>query len=379
MSFFEEDDEPLRTTQRPRPRPRRGSPAGGAVNDSQTIYTRRAILGLGLVLLVVVLGLFVRSCSNSRAENALRSYNTKVSGLADESHQTGSEFFKLFTSNQPSAQELQTNISGYGVQAQKTLQQAEDLSVPSDMVPAQQSLLIALQLRRDGLNEVAKNIRTALGDSGEQADAAIGEIQKQMSAFNASDVLYDARVAPLIKQVLDRKDIVVDGGVKSSPFLPTVDWLSKQYIATKLDQQLTSGNTGGSGGDKEQQTTGPGVHGTGLNATSAGDQTLQPGVPNQITYQPGMSFFVSFTNQGENDEFNVKVTLRIESENSSPITINTTVQTIAKGAKATAELKLNRTPPLNTSAQIKVTVAGVPGEKKTDNNKSTYPALFKRG
>jgi hypothetical protein len=380
VSFFDEDDEPLRTTtRRPRPRPRRGSPAGGAVTDSQTIYIRRAVLGLGLVLLIVLFGLFVKGCSENRAKQALKDYNTKVSALAAESSATGKEFFTLFNGDQPSSQELQTRVSSLRAQVEQTLDQARNLSVPDDMVPAQQSLLIALELRQDALDQVARNIRTALGDSGEQADKAIDNLAGQMSALNASDVLYDARVVNMIQQTLNQKGVVVSG-VSKSPFLPDVSWLSPQFIAQKLDQQLTSGNggSGGSGGDK-QQTTGPGLHGTGLNATSAGEQTLQPGVSNQITYQPGMSFFVSFTNQGDNDEFNVKVTLRIESESSSPITLNATVPTVAKGAKATAELKLNRTPPLNTSAQIRVTVAAVPGEKKTDNNKSTYPALFKRG
>jgi hypothetical protein len=163
--------------------------------------------------------------------------------------------------------------------------------------------------------------------------------------------------------------------VTSSQFLASVDWISPQFVAQKLDQQLTSGKQGAGG---KAQTTGPGLHGTGLNATSVGTQTLAPGASNQITFQPGMVFQVAFTNQGENEEFKVKVTLRIESSG-SPITISTTVPSIAKGAKATAQLTLNRTPPLNTAVTIRVTVAPVPGEKKTDNNKSAYPALFKRG
>jgi len=377
VSFFDEDDEPVRTTSRPRPRPRRGSPAGGAAADSQQIYIRRAALGLGLVLIVVLLGLVVSSCRSNQAKQGLKDYNGKVNGIASESQQTGGEFFKLFAQDQPSASDLQTQINTLRVQAERTLQQAQGLSVPDDMVPAQQSLLIALELRRNALQTIGEQIRTALGDSGDQADAAIGQMAGQMSAFSASDVLYRARVVPFIQDALKSKEI---GGqvVSTSKFLPTVDWLSTQYIAQKLDQQLTSGNSNASDGGKGQPT-GPGLHGTGLTATSVGNQTLQPGVSNQITYQPGMVFFVAFTNQGDNDEFNVKVTLRIESENSSPITLTANVPSIAKGAKATAELKLNRTPPLNTSAQIRVTVAAVPGEKKTDNNKSTYPALFKRG
>jgi hypothetical protein len=374
VSFFDEDDEPVRTTRRPRPRPRRGSPAGGAATDSQTIYLRRAGLALGLVVLVLLLGIVVKGCRNTAAENALKDYNGKVSGLAAESHQTGVELLKLFGQGQPSASQLQSNILSFKAQADTTLKQAQSLSVPDAMVPAQQSLLISLELRRNALASIAENVRTALGDSGEQADSAINAIAGQMSALNASDVLYDARVIPFIRDALAKKDIA-NQSVTSSQFLASVDWISPQFVAQKLDQQLTSGKQGAGG---KAQTTGPGLHGTGLNATSVGTQTLAPGASNQITFQPGMVFQVAFTNQGENEEFKVKVTLRIESSG-SPITISTTVPSIAKGAKATAQLTLNRTPPLNTAVTIRVTVAPVPGEKKTDNNKSAYPALFKRG
>jgi hypothetical protein len=339
---------------------------------------RRAFVGLGLVLLVVLLGLVVKSCSDSRAEKALKYYNSKVSAIAAESQGTGSDFFKLFGSGQPSASDLQASINSLRVQAETTLKQAQALSVPSGMTAAQQSLLISLELRRNALDGVGKQIRTALGDSGEQADSAIKNIAGQMSAMNASDVLYAARVVPFIRDTLNKEGVVVTPGVTLSRFLPNVDWLSSQYVATQLDQQLTSGGSGKTGGGKAQPT-GPGLHGTGLNATSVGNQTLSPTSPNQITYQPGMIFFGAFTNQGENDEYNVKVTLRIESESGTPITLNATVPTVAKGVKATAQLKLDRTPPLNTAATIRVTVAAVPGETKTDNNKSSYPALFKRG
>ncbi len=328
-------------------------------------------------MLVILLGLFVSSCRESQAKKALKTYNNKVSGIAAESQGTGTDFFKLFKSGQPSATDLQASINSLRVQAETTLKQAQGLSVPSEMTSAQQSLLIALELRRNAVDGVGKQIRTALGDSGEQADAAIKNIAGQMSAMNASDVLYQARVVEFIKQGLASKEIGQQK-VFESRFLPNVDWLSAEYVAQQLDQQLTSGGTGKTTGGKAQPT-GPGLHGTGLNATSVGNQTLQPGAPNQITYTPGMVFFVAFTNQGENDEYNIKVTLRIESESGSPITLTANVPTVVKGAKATAQLKLSRTPPLNTAATIRVTVAAVPGETKTDNNKSSYPALFKRG
>jgi hypothetical protein len=376
VSFFDEDDEPLRTTPRPRPRPRRGSPAGGAAADQQQIYVRRAVFGLLIVLVVVLLGLFVKSCSDSRAKQALRDYNTKVSALAGESQNTGVSFFKHFAASQPSATQLQTAINSDKATADTTLKQARQLDVPDEMVPAQQSLLIALELRRDALDQVAQNIRTALGDSGEQADQAIKNIAGQMAALNASDVLFSARVDPLIKKVLDDKQIGSQT-ISSSQFVKDVSWLSPEFVAQKLDQQLTSGNASGNGGTS-RQPTGPGLHGTGLNSTSVGTQTLTPGAPNQITYTPGMIFFVSFTNQGDNDEFNIKVTLRIEGSSGSPITLTANVPSAPKGSKQTAQLKLNRTPPIGSAVTIAVNVAAVPGEKKTDNNKSSYPALFKR-
>ena len=93
----------------------------------------------------------------------------------------------------------------------------------------------------------------------------------------------------------------------------------------------------------------------------------------------GQAFTVSFTNQGENEEFNIKVTLKISRSSGSPITLQKTVPQLAKGEKITVELPLNREPPIGTALTIDVNVNKVPGEEKTDNNKSTYPSLFAQG
>ena len=140
-------------------------------------------------------------------------------------------------------------------------------------------------------------------------------------------------------------------------------------------------STGSADDTNKNQPTGPGLHGTGLNATSYGNVTLSPTASNRLTYVKGQPFLVAFTNQGDNDEFNVKVTLKIQlaSGTGSPITLNKTVPQIAKGEKATVELPLNREPPLGAVVNINVTVGKVPGEEKTDNNKSTYPTLFAQG
>ena len=52
---------------------------------------------------------------------------------------------------------------------------------------------------------------------------------------------------------------------------------------------------------------------------------------------------------------------------------------ISSEATSEARLPLDKTPPLDAATTVSVQIAPVPGEKKTDNNASDYPALFTRG
>jgi len=347
--------------------------------DGQTVLVRRMVAVIVGALLLLVLIFVVRACNNSRHKEALRNYNLQVSGIATESRQTGEQFFEEM--NRGGAQ-APTDLYGQVIQfknsADKSLAQARDLDVPDDMVSAQQALLIALELRRDGLTKVAEDVKTALGDEGEAADRAIGSIAGQMQAFNASDVLYKSRVIPFVRTELQDAKAGTDIQVQQSQFMRDINWVSEQFVASKLGQQLSGGGDGdGAGGSDEP--SGPGLHGTGLDATSYGQTTLQPG-SNRLTYVAGQAFSVAFTNQGDNDEFNIKVTVKIERESGgSPINLTKTVQKVAKGEKATVTIPLNREPPLDTVVNITATVASVPGEKTKDNNTATYPSVFASG
>ncbi len=370
MSFFDEDDEPR---SRP-PRPRRA--AGGDVSaDTQTIRIRQAAAAIGLIVILLLLVFVVRSCQSSAKENALKDYNREVSTIGGESaSQIGAEFFRLLgEGGSDSPADLQSAISSFKTQADQQLSQAEGLSVPDEMRNAQLSLLNTLEWRRDGLEFISGRVRTALGDSGEEADQAIEQIAGQMQVFLASDVSYETRVRPSIKAALDDKEI---GGQDIAPsvFLPSIDWLQPDVVASQLGQQLSAG----SGRDKNEPT-GPGLHGTNLESVSYGDTTLQPGASNQLTYSPDSTFSVKFTNGGDNDEFDVKVTVRIQGGSGDPITLTDTIDQIAPKASATANLALEESPPLGSAVTIRVNVAKVPGEERTDNNEAEYQALFAEG
>jgi hypothetical protein len=367
VSFFDEDDEPRRRAPRPR------SAAGGDVAaDSQTLMIRRAVAGVVVVLFLLLLIFVIRSCQSSQHESALKDYNSEVSAIASQSsRQVGTEFFRLLgQGGSESPQDLQTAISGFKVQAEQQLNQAKALDVPDEMRSAHESLLIALEWRRDGLAYIAERIRTALGDSGDAADEAIQQIAAQMQVFLASDVDYQTRVAPSIKAVLDDNEI---GGqqIAQSQFMTDLAWLEPATVADKLGQQLSAG-----AGRNSNEPTGPGLHGTNLESVSYGDTTLQPDAPNQLTYAADSAFAVKFTNGGENDEFDVKVSVKIESDSGSPITLTDTIDQVAPQASATANLALEKKPPIGSAVTITVKVAPVPGEEKTDNNQSEYQAIF---
>ena len=136
------------------------------------------------------------------------------------------------------------------------------------------------------------------------------------------------------------------------------------------------------GGHDPNEPTAPGLHGTELDAAAYGDKTLQAGAVNRLTYVEGQPFVVVFTNGGENDEFNVKVSVRLRPENGDAITLSQSVPEIAQGERATVRLALDRQPPIGRAVTIEVDVAKVPGEKthdSRDNNRASYPVLFAKG
>ncbi|MDP9386228.1 MAG: hypothetical protein M3P50_13575 [Actinomycetota bacterium] len=370
MSFFDED---VDTRRRASSRPRRTGPPRGPSSDHQTLLVRRGVAVGGALLLLVLLALVVNSCRSNAREDSLKDYNREASAIARASEtEVAAPFFRSFGEGADgSPTDLQTAISSLRVEAENHLQQAEDLDVPDEMVPAQRSLLIALELRRDALDFIAQRIRPALGDEGDAADEAITEIAGQMQSFLASDVVYRARVAPLIDQAFDDAEI---GGqeISRSRFLPSLVWLSPDTVGQRL------GGAGG-GGDEDQtdREPSPGRHGTGLESVSVGELTLEPGAANRIPAGGPPTFDIRFTNQGESDEQDVRVDVRITpAGGGQAIAGSDTVDTIARGASATASVRLPRAPAAGQPVTVRVRVRPVPGEEMTENNEQEYPAQF---
>jgi hypothetical protein len=372
LSFFE-GDEPTRVSRPARPRRpsggRSASRGGGGTRppDRQTLLVRQAVaIGLGLLLLILLV-VGVRSCQNSAKESGLKDYNRNVTAVIKASdNEVMRPFFGLMNNGAQEGQDLQVQVNQLRQAADDLAKRAERFSVPGEMAEAHDDLLMVLNFRRQGLARIAEAIPSAQG-RGVPAEQAVNRIAANMQLFLASDVVYSQRVAPYIKEALDNAG-VSGQTIATSRSLPSVEWLSPQYVAARLGSEAAGGTTTG--------TAAPGLHGHGLVSVTANGVTLQPGgVINRVPVTGGATFTVAFQNQGDNNERNVRVTVTVRG-GPKPVTAQKIVpQTTAKQS-AQVSIPLGAAPPTGQATTVEVVVNRVPGERNTTNNRQTYTVLF---
>lgn len=329
-------------------------------------------LGAGIVV-VILLFLLLKGCASIRTENSYKDYVREVAADVQQSQQESDAVFGLLRKGEASGQsavDLQNNINGFRAEAAKLAERARKREAPDKVKAANRYLVDALQLRAEGLGAIARLLPTALGDSG--AGTAIKQIAAQNRLFDASDVLFTQKYLPgLYKAIKDEglaNDVPVPQALRSPKgFLPSVDWLRPNSVASAL--------TGTASTDTTAAT--PGLHGTGLVAVTVqpSGTALSTSGTVDIRAQKGLSFDVQVQNQGQSSEKNVTVQVRISGAG-KPISVDQQITEIARGETATASVPLPSLPATGRPVTITVTAKGVPGEKKLDNNKQTYQAIF---
>ncbi len=323
---------------------------------------------VALLVVVILIAVGVHSCQVSQANSALRDYSDSVASIMRASNQTGQQFFTVLSSGGGSSngQNLQSQLDEARLSAENQLNRAASLSPPDQVKGAQQDLLLALQMRRDGIANIAKQIQSALQPS--TSTEAVSSIAAEMARFYASDVLYKDYALPAIVGALHSAGIAV-GGTNGEPieggqFLADVQWLTPSYVASQLHTSFTPTSKGGK--------VAPGTHGHELNSVSVGGTTLQTGSTNTIPASPAPVFTLTFTNSGQNNESNVvcKVSL-----STGGLTAQTIVPTTQAGQQTTCQVTLPSSPAAGSST-LTATVEPVPGEKNTANNTLTFPVTF---
>jgi hypothetical protein len=316
-----------------------------------------------------------KGCVDSRKDNALKDYNRNVTAVINDSDQSvGKPFFQRMSDGARNSSQLSVQINQLRLAAEDDVKRAKAFDVPGDMGPAQRNLELVLNLRAEGLTKIADEIPAALG-RGQTSEDAINKIAGEMQNFLTSDVVYAQRVAPLIKDALDDND-VKGQQIAGSRFMTDISWLAPATVASHLGR--SAGSTGSSGSSGQAA---PGLHGHGLDATSIGATTLQPeapGVVNRVAWSNNPAITVKFTNQGDNDESNVKVSVEVKPTSGKAIPATKTISQTKAKATATVNIPLGAAPPAGTPTTLTVAIAKVNGEKTTSNNRSSYTVIFTR-
>jgi type II secretory pathway pseudopilin PulG len=364
MSFLEEIDE------RPRRRSSRRPPPRGPGVDSQTLWVRRGIAIAVGILIVILLVVGIHSCQVSRRHSAFRNYNRDVGALLQESDQESGELFNLLrnpSGNAASPVDVTNNANGVRVQAEQLVDRARGVSHPGELNTAQRYLLETLELRRDGIANIATLLRSALGDQGRQQ--AVNSIAGQMRNFDASDVIYSQRFVPEFQLQLKKQGLLGEAQIPKSAFLPDIAWLDPTTVADRIARIRGGGTATG--------PVAPGLHGTSLGpvVVKPGGQTLSTTQAVAIPAGANTSFDVQVTNGGVNNETNVTVRVTISGAG-NPINVEQRIASFPHGTTQTVNVPLAQTPPTGQPVRITVDVLPVPGEKKIDNNKGTFPAIF---
>jgi hypothetical protein len=367
LSFFDEADEP-RTAPTPR---RRRRPSGGGrrpPTEQQAIRIRRAVAATALLIVVILIAVGVHSCQISQRNSALKDYNNNVSSVIQDSDQAGHQFFGVLSSGGGSrnAINLQAQINETGATANSQLDRAKGMNVPSEVRGAQQNLLLALQMRRDAIGDIALQIQPALG--GATSTDAVKRIAADMARFYASDVLYKDYTLPLIASALTGAGLAVgppNGATfNDGQFLTDVQWLTPTYVAAQLHASLPT--------PAGKVKAAPGVHGHRLDSVTVGGTALSTVSTNTVPASPPPTFTCLFTNDGANTETNVVVKVTV---NGTSISGQAIVPQTTPGQQATAQVTLSSSPPAGTYP-VTATIERVPGETVVTHNTKSFQVTF---
>jgi CARDB protein len=336
------------------PAPRRRAP------EPQQLMARRLVaivVGL-LVLILLILG--VKGCLNARKQRSLENFASDVTSLAHSTDQLSNDFFDELNNPGASGLGLTQSLDNIAGSAEGLLQRAEQLSTPGEMATAKSDLVLAYQLRRDGISGFSAALATGAGNGTKPSDAADTAVY-HMKEILAGDVLY-VHAKDEIDQVLSDQNVDVRNPPSSVFMQEPTRWLDPAQIEPLFASAGGSGVTGSPCPPKE-------TCGLGITAASMGGIALSTSAPATVS---GSSVDISVQNQGTIKETAVQVSVRAPGSASQ----TKTIPSIDAGATKTVTVSLKPAPASGKSVKIDVNVTPVPGEHVTTNNKASYDVTF---
>lgn len=364
---FSEEPEMLEAPRRPRrgPRgtgPRRPAPPAGAVALAR-------LAGLVALAIVAVVGLvfWVGACQ-SEPDSEYASYMNGVQSIAQSSARIGADFASELGSPTLTMTGLETKLGQWSREEQQQYGAAQQLRPPGPLQSAHQQVLATLQLRALGLAGLADT----LNGSGSKTTATVaGELADEAQLLSASDIVWTQLFKTPATATLKAQG--VKGVIApSSQFVANPDVISARSFSIVLER-LKSTTTGG-------KVTG--LHGSNLLSTKAvaggKTHTLSTTTPTTITVSASLVFKVTFENSGNFPEVNVPVTISVVVSGKTVYSKTEKVRQITAKQQVTVSFSNIQLPSsaFAHTASLRVVIGKVPGEKRLDNNRASYPVFF---
>jgi hypothetical protein len=328
---------------------------------------RRTIAIGGGVLLFILLVLLFRGCLDARKERSMEDYVRNSTELVDLSKAESRQLFEILGAGDDPDQDVnrQNQANALRVDSATLADRARDLDVPGELSEAHDYFLEALDLRRDALAVVARELPGALAQ--EEQRESTSQIAGVMAVFLASDVLTKNRFRPILADALEEEEIAEDPpGREALTFVEDVEWVNPSFVADEI-----AGLRGADG------TATPGLHGNGLGAVSLAGVPLTPGASATVELAQDAAFDIEVVNQGDSTETDVRVTVNV-GQGGDALELEETIEEIAAGEAKPVTIPLTGGPPTGQNVPITVRVEPVPGEEVTDNNEGEFIVIFTR-
>lgn len=329
----------------------------------------RRTIAIAAGLLVFILLVFAfRGCLDARKERAMEEYVRGANELVNLSKAESRQLYDILGAggDPDQAVNFQNQANALRVDSATLSDRARDLDVPDELSDAHDYFLEALDLRRDALAVVARELPGALAE--EERRQSTSAIAGVMPVFLASDVLMKQRFREVLKNDLAEED-VAEPLPRLGPltFVENLDWVDPDFVADEI-----AGIRGGADGEAA-----PGLHGNGLGTVALAGTALTPGAGVTVELTEDAAFDIQVVNQGDSTETDVAVTVTVGSGGDA-LELEEAIPEIAAGEEKPVSIPLSEQPPTGQNVPITVRVEPVPGEEVTDNNEAEFTVIFTR-
>jgi hypothetical protein len=320
------------------------------------------------ILIVVLLVLWVQSCSGTSKKSSYSNYLDKVQVLAHDSNQIGNSLDQAIATPGITATQLASKMDTLAARQQSDVEEAQKLSEPRELSAPNKSMVEALQFRVSGMRGLSTALKAGAGST--KTEEAAAALALQGERLVASDVIWEDEFRTPTTASMKQQGIT---GLVAPVSHFAEDGIDSQAFWNPVVTRLNGAST--SGGNTSGQLVGTEL--LGVTVLPKGT-ALSPTNLNTITESTDLGFVVSVKNSGDIQVASVQVTITLK-QSPKPITATKTIPLINPGATVTATFKNLPQPVFVVKTTLEVDVKPVPGEKNVSNNTASYQVIFSYG